>query len=240
MKPTASRRLQVARATFVAGPERTMMRSRGWLLGITLSAATAALAAPPPSVWSFDDAEVGAAPPGFDFMTTQGAPAGRWAIERDGEKNRVLAQLDQDPTDRRFAMAVLRELAPTDVRLSVRGKAISGQVDQAIGLVWRWQDADNYYVARANALESNVRLYRVVNGNRIKFAGVENVEIAAGAWHTLAIEQVGARIRVSFDQRELFQAEDRTYAGRGRVGLWIKADSVTWFDDLQVEPLDPS
>jgi hypothetical protein len=217
--------------------------SRGWTQAVRLVAMTAlgaALAlASPPAVrrWTFEDDEPGAAPAGFDLVTTLDAPPGRWVIERDGE-GKVLAQLDADTTDRRFAMAVARDATYTDLRLSVRGKPISGDVDQAVGLVWRWQDADNYYVARSNVLERNVRLYRVVNGNRIKFAGVENVELATGTWHTLKIEHVGARIRVFVDDRELFEAEDRTFAGAGRIGVWTKADSVTSFDDLTAELLE--
>lgn len=210
------------------------------LIALALAALGAGLttAAPPPARrWTFEDAEPGAPPEGFDLVTTSRAPAGRWVIEGDAE-GKVLAQVDEDRTDRRFAMAVARDATYTDLRLSVRGKPISGQIDQAVGLVWRWQGPDDYYVARTNVLERNVRLYRVVNGNRIKFAGVENVELETGAWHTLQVEHVGARIRVSLDGRELFQAEDRTFTGAGRVGVWIKADSVTRFDDLTAEPLE--
>jgi hypothetical protein len=206
-------------------------------LAITALGAALALAAPGETRrWTFDDGVVGEPPAGFDFVTTLGAPAGRWVIQQDGERT-VLAQLDADRTDRRFAMAVARDVTFTDVRLSVRGKPVSGEIDQAVGLVWRWQDKNNYYLTRSNVLERNVRLYRVVNGNRIKFAGVENVELTTGEWHRLRVEHVGARIRVFVEDRELFAAEDRTFAGAGRVGLWIKADAVTWFDDLVAEPL---
>lgn len=186
--------------------------------------------------WSFEQDVVDAAPGGFTFATTLDAPAGRWVVQQDGDQ-KVLAQVDQDRTDRRFAMAVVDSATYGDVRLSVRGKPVSGEIDQAVGLVWRWQGPNDYYVARSNVLERNVRLYRVVNGNRIKFAGVENVELRGGQWHTLGVEHVGARIRVLVDGRELFQAEDRTFAQPGKVGLWVKADSVTRFDDFTVESL---
>ena len=54
----------------------------------------------------------------------------------------------------------------TDLDLSVRFKPVSGAVDQAAGLVWRYRDKDNYYVVRANALENNVVLYKVESGRR--------------------------------------------------------------------------
>jgi hypothetical protein len=184
---------------------------------------------------AFGDAPVGQAPPGFDFVTTRDGPAGRWVVQADGPR-RVLAQLDGSTDDRRFAMALVRDVSLADLRVSVRGKPVAGEVDRAVGLAWRVQSANDYYVARANALEGNVRLYRLVNGNRIKFGGVEDVSLPLDGWQHLAVEQVGARIRVDLDGRELFQAEDHTFPRAGRVGLWIKSDSQTWFDDLTIEP----
>jgi len=146
-------------------------------------------------------------------------------------------QLDKDSTNRRFAMAVVKESSYKDVRLSVRGKPISGEVDQTVGLVWRYQDADNYYVARSNVLEKNVRLYRVVKGNRIKFAGEEEVDLKLGEWRTLKIEHQGTTIRVFLNDRMLFESQDKTFPDAGKVGLWTKADSVSFFDDLTAEEM---
>lgn len=205
-----------------------------WIVafGITAAAAWAAGA----QTWSFEGDEVGKAPAGFEFSTTRKTPPGRWEVVDDGGK-KVLAQLDEGQEDGRFAMAVVARSSMKDLRLSVRGKAIKGTQDQAAGLVWRYKDADNYYLARWNALEANVRLYRVVNGNRIKFAGKEGVELKADTWYTLGIEQHGQHIAVSLDGKTLFEADDKTFAEAGQVGVWIKADSVTWFDDLSAEEL---
>jgi hypothetical protein len=95
----------------------------------------------------------------------------------------------------------------------------------------RVRDEDNYSVARANALEGNVRLYKVVDGRRRQFAGVD-VEVPRGRWQELGLRVEGDRLTVSLDGRELFGATDRTFAQTGRVGLWTKADSLTHFDDL--------
>jgi hypothetical protein len=100
----------------------------------------------------------------------------------------------------------------------------------------RVRDEDNYYVARANALEGNVRLYEVVDGRRRQFAGVD-VEVPAGKWQELGLRAEGDRLTVSLDGRELFGATDRTFAEAGRVGLWTKADSLTHFDDLVIRRL---
>jgi len=195
-----------------------------------------ALALAAPTVWDFEKDEPDRVPAGFEFTTTKGAPAGKWLVRKDGEK-KVLAQLDENETSQRFAMAVAKESSFKDLALSVRGKPVSGAVDQSVGLVWRYKDENNYYVARTNVLEENVRLYRVVNGNRIKFAGKEQVALKTGEWHALKVEHRGALIKVFLNGEKLFEAEDRTFADAGKVGLWIKADSVTWFDDLSAEEL---
>jgi hypothetical protein len=189
-----------------------------------------------PATWSFDKDELDREPAGFEFASSAETPAGTWRVVKDGE-NRVLAQLDAQKVNKRFATAVVKESSYKDVRASVRGKPVSGKEDQAVGLVWRWQDARNYYVVRSNVLEENVRLYRVVNGNRIKFAGKEDVKLKTGAWHTLAVEHRGSDIAVYLGDRKLFEATDETFTGAGRVGVWIKADSVTYFDDLSAEEL---
>jgi hypothetical protein len=38
-----------------------------------------------------------------------------------------------------------------------------------------------------------------------------------------------------FDGKRLFDAEDDTFKEAGKVTPWIKADSATYFDDLQIE-----
>ncbi len=190
-----------------------------------------------PATWTFEKDEPEREPAGFEFAATAGSPPGRWRVLRDGD-NRVLAQLDAQRVNKRFALAVVKDSSYKDVRLSVRGKPVSGKDDQAVGLVWRYQDEKNYYVARSNVLEENVRLYRVVNGNRIKFAGKEDLKIKRGEWHTLRVEHRGKEISVFLGERKLFEADDETFEGAGKVGLWVKSDSVTYFDDLAVEELE--
>src|SRR5688572_9397312 len=105
-------------------------------------------------------------PKGFEFGYTAGVgKPGKWIVQADGT-NKVLAQTDPDSTRSRFPVAVMSDVTAADVDLSVRFKPISGRVDQAAGLVWRYQNQDNYYIVRANALEDNVVLYKVEGGKR--------------------------------------------------------------------------
>ena len=148
----------------------------------------------------------------------------------------MLAQVDTDGTDYRFPVAVAEAPVLKNLRLEVRCKPVSGKVDEACGLVFRFQDADNYYVTRANATEDNVRLYHVVKGKRRQFAGW-NGKVASRTWHTLAVEARGDRFQVFFDGKPVIDAKDDTFKDAGKVGVWTKADSVTYFDALTVNPL---
>ena len=144
---------------------------------------------------------------------------------------------------RTFGWAV-REGAPyRDGWVETRFKPVAGREDRAGGVVWRWRDADNYYVARANALEDNVVAYKVVKGRRTDLTPVDarpgtygvKVPVATGAWHTLRVDFTGARFEITYDGRRLFAVRDETFPDAGLVGIWSKADSVTEFDRFQQE-----
>src|SRR5262249_34145067 len=112
---------------------------------------------------------------------------------------------------------------------------VSGKVDQGCGLVFRLRDTDNYYVARANALEDNVRLYHVVQGSRRQFAGW-NGKVASGQWHELVVLAAGDAFQVLFGGTKVIDAHDQTFTDGGKFGLWTKADSLILFDDLTAVP----
>ncbi len=179
-------------------------------------------------------------PPGFSTGLTGGGGPVEWIIRDDATAPsgpKVLAQVSADTTDHRFPLCVYDALTAKDVEVSVQFKAISGKVDQAGGLVARFRDPNNYYVVRANALEDNVRLYKVVDGSRKQFAGT-NAKVASGTWHTLKLKVKGSHFEVWFDGTRLFEADDETLKDAGKVALWTKADSVTEFDDLKIESYD--
>jgi hypothetical protein len=182
---------------------------------------------------------VGPLPPEFltSWRTGQGA-VGDWRMVEDAtaSQGKAIAQLSADPTDYRLPLAVYQPLQAQDVEASVRFKAVSGKGDQAGGLAVRLTDVDNYYVVRANALEGNVNLYRVVKGRRQQIAGA-SAKVPSGVWHTLTLRAEGDQLSVSFDGKPLLTHSDRTFAGPGKVALWTKADSVTYFDQLEIRPL---
>jgi hypothetical protein len=187
-----------------------------------------------PTVVPFRSDQPGGPPQGFTPALTGGGGPVRWQVLEDAsvEGGWVLAQTSADRTDERYPICIYDAVSRDAVGVTVRFKPIAGRVDRAGGLILRVQDASNYYVVRANALEDNVRLYRVVNGRRTQFAGA-NARVRAGVWQTLRIAAVGPRFSVFLEERHLFDATDATIAQPGRIGLWTKADSVTHFDRLQ-------
>jgi hypothetical protein len=189
-----------------------------------------------PKTINFDSDAVGAAPAGFEFGRTGGGAEGKWVVRDDKDKpgNHVLVQESADKTDYRFPLAVVKDGAYKDVTLTVRAKPISGDVDQGFGLVWRYQDANNYYITRCNADEDNCTIYHVVKGSRRPFQN-KAIKVATNSWHTLKVEAAGNHFTAWFDGTRVLDARDEAFKDAGRVGLWTKADSVIQFDDLTIE-----
>lgn len=142
-----------------------------------------------------------------------------------------------------FGWAVLKGPPVRNGWVEAQFKPMDGRQDRAGGVIWRWLDADNYYVARGNALEDNVVAYKVVKGRRTDLTPVGaaagtygvKVPVAAGAWHTLRVEIDGSEFTVLYEGRRLFSVRDETFPGPGAVGVWSKADSVTEFQAFNYE-----
>lgn len=179
--------------------------------------------------YDFDAAKPGAPPPGWECgVTGKGAP--RWTVEADPTAPSAPQVLQQSGSGT-FPWCVRTDASLADGRVEVKFKPLSGQQDQAGGVVWRWKDGDNYYVARANALENNVSLYYTQRGRRITLKYVD-APAPAKTWHALAVEFNGARIKVALNGKTCIELDDSHIEGAGAVGLWTKADSVTAFDDF--------
>lgn len=178
---------------------------------------------------TFDDTKTGQLPSGWlAGVTGKGSP--QWSVEADPSapsKPNVLKQSGEGT----YPWCVKKGTSLVNGFVEVKFKPISGNEDQAGGVVWRWQDGDNYYVARANALEDNVTIYHTVKGRRVSFKNA-NTKVASGVWHTLRVDFSGNHFKVSFDGKTVLEAEDNTFKAAGAVGVWTKADSVTLFDDF--------
>jgi hypothetical protein len=194
---------------------------------------------------NFDQARTGSIPDGWTIAMTHSSGPPKWEVLKDSSAPslpNVLAQTSNDRTAGRFPLAIWDRTSLKDGALSVKFKAVSGTVDQAAGLVWRYRDANNYYIVRANALENNVVLYKVQNGERISLAPKGAVSNAYGvkhsvpkqAWSTLSVTFRDNLFAVILNGDKLFEVEDSAFPGAGKTGLWTKSDSVTYFDDFQI------
>lgn len=186
---------------------------------------------------NFEKAAVGKLPEKFASAMTGAGGAPAWEIKADESGNLVLAQTSTDNTNSRYPICVYQDIKAKDVDVLVKFKAIAGKVDQAAGIVVRYKDAQNYYVVRANALEENVRFYKVEAGKRTQLGGKNGVEVVANKWQDLRLVARGNKFEVSLGGEKLFEAEDKTFEDPGQVGVWTKADSVTYFDDMKIVEL---
>jgi hypothetical protein len=186
--------------------------------------------------YNFDRDTPGQLPAQFHSAKTGAGAPEKWLVTDDPtapSKPHVVAQTSTDQTDYRFPLLISDEGSFQDLNVSVKFKAVSGNIDRAGGLVFRLKDPNNYYIVRANALENNYRLYHVMNGRRSQFAGA-NLKVTSGEWHELRVEVVGNKITCYYDGNKRIEATDDTFKDAGKIGLWTKADSVTYFDDLRV------
>jgi hypothetical protein len=184
---------------------------------------------------AIDRMELGSPPSGFTFARTGKGSQAEWRVAADptADGGRAIEQTSTDRTGYRFPLAIHDSLSATNLNVGLRFKAVAGKVDQAGGIAVRLADPDNYYVARANALENNVRFYRVVKGQRQQLGGT-NLKVTAGEWHTLGLRAEHNRFTVSYDGQTLFSVTDDTLTAAGGVALWTKADSITRFDRINI------
>ena len=178
---------------------------------------------------NFDDMKTGTAPAGWTATQT-GSGSAKWSVEKDESapsKPNVLKQSGAAT----FPVCIKNDTNLTDGFVEVKFKPVAGKEDQAGGMIWRVQDANNYYVARANALEDNVTIYHTINGKRVAFKNI-NTKVTSGVWHTLRVDFTGNKFTVTFDGNKVIEATDQSFPNAGKVGLWTKADSVTLFDDF--------
>ncbi len=183
--------------------------------------------------WDFEDATVGKLPSGWSSAKTGQGPGSVWKVLEDHSSPRganVLAQTSSDGPNRLFNLCVADDTSFQDVSLSVSFKANTGRIDRGGGPVWRYQDADNYYVCRMNPLEDNFRIYKVIAGKRSQLASLD-IRAPAGKWHTIRVSMRGDEMVCSVNGKKL-SVRDRAIDKPGKIGLWTKADAVTSFDNL--------
>jgi len=190
--------------------------------------------------FTFENYEVGKTPKiWLQYFTGRGKET-KWGIVNDNG-NKVMAQLSENNPNYHFNEVVFDSILLRNMELKVKMKGVAGEMDQGGGFVWRFIDKNNYYVVRANPLEDNVVLYKVKNGKRTDLPvlgkgrtyGVDVAKLG-NDWNNLKLTVVDNLFTVLLNDKQIFQVKDETFTNAGKVGLWTKADAVTYFDDFEV------
>ncbi len=187
-------------------------------------------------VFSVEDA--GKLPSTWERAQTGEGEGSVWKVVADQStpsgSGAALAQTAVGP-NQLYNLATMKGSQFLNGTITVRLKAIGGKLDQGGGIVWRYLDANNYYLARFNPLEDNFRIYHVVNGKRTQLGTEEKLTFPNVQWHTLSITHDGSTITCTLNGKQYLKVEDKTISKPGRVGLWTKADAQTRFDALEVK-----
>ncbi len=187
--------------------------------------------------WTFEKVPKGSLPAGFrlDETASSGTRA-TWSVVAADDAPSPASVFGVTATENpktTYNLAVVQGVSTADIDISVMVKAVSGDLDQGGGPVWRFIDHDNYYIARWNPLEKNARFYVVQGGVRSALAKVD-LELDAEAWHSLRVVAEGSHMQLFIDDEPVLQADDTTHSRAGSIGLWTKADAATLFDDLSI------
>ncbi len=189
-----------------------------------------------PDSYNFENCTVNLKPENWTIALTGKGKMCAWKVVNDGG-NKVLAQVSKEKNDYRFNLITNDKLSFSDVQINVKFKGVTGNNDQGGGPVWRYIDENNYYVARANPLENNYRVYKVVDGDRIQLKSA-HFEINSNKWYNLKITMKGNKIKCYFNNKLELETTDNTFKKAGKVGLWTKSDAVTFFDNFEVNSLN--
>jgi hypothetical protein len=183
------------------------------------------------TIFNFEEETIGNLPAGFSATATGKATSIKWSVVNEGGNKVVSQQANNEGSC--YNLLVFDKNSYRNFKATVKIKAVSGKEDQGGGLVWRYIDKDNYYIARYNPLENNFRFYRVVNGNRKQLKSVD-AGIKSNEWFTMTIKMNGNDISCWLNGNKLIEISDDTFTSAGRIGFWTKADAVTYFDDLEI------
>ena len=120
--------------------------------------------------------------------------------------------------------------------ISIHFKLVAGQLDQCAGILFNSKPNGDYLTVRFNGKEDNLVLWTFNKGKRsfVK-KGSENVPLQMNQWYSMKITVHGTSLQGYLNDRLLLEytlAEPVS----GRIGVWSKTDSVSYFDDFTVTP----
>jgi hypothetical protein len=221
------------------------MRNLFFFLGIMLSLSVAGTEIK----IDFSGLAAGSTPTNFiSALAGEGQP-GDWKIVMDDvpplltpltaqapavTKRAVLAQTNRDVTDERYPLFVYNREPFVDFNFSTRFKIINGVAEQMAGVIFRYQNASNFYVFRASGLGKNIAFYKMVDGQIMSPIKLP-MEISTNVWHELAVDCSGVYIECSLDGQKVLPTITDKSPVEGKVGFWTKSDALSYFCDAKIE-----
>lgn len=195
---------------------------------------------------NFDDVPPSAVPAGWTLVERPGATTAHWEVLREmsaPSRPNVFAQTATHVERNEFPLAIYDAVSARDLDLSVKFRISSQGPSRRVGLIWRYQDENNYYLLRFSSDDKQIELFRVLNGQaqHIPIPGVKPAtagvahDVRVDQWYVTKITVRGSRIRVLFGNRFLFEVDDDTIAKTGKTGLWTRGGTIAWFDDFRVD-----
>ncbi|MCW5980888.1 MAG: hypothetical protein KIT09_22595 [Bryobacteraceae bacterium] len=104
--------------------------------------------------------------------------------------------------------------------------------DDAIGLMFGYQDGGNYYRFSMDYQRSYRWLVKVVNGTWTVLAE-DAVQYARGQWHDVEASLSGGVVTVKLNGQQIFSVADSSHTA-GKIALYSWANAAAKFDDVVV------
>ena len=120
--------------------------------------------------------------------------------------------------------------------ISIRFKLVDGKLDQCAGILFNLKPNGDYLTVRFNGKEDNLVLWTFNKGKRsfVK-KGSENMPLAMKQWHAMKIVIAGTQLQGYLNGKLLLEYTMAEPVS-GKIGVWSKTDSVSYFDDFVVTP----
>jgi hypothetical protein len=161
-----------------------------------------------------------------------------------------------------YPVALLEGVATfSNGTIRVKFKTIAGESDRCSGIVFNVKPNGDWLAIRYNDTEQNVVIWEFHNGLRRSVKrGAAAFPLDRAAWHELSVTVDGAAVTASLDGRpaleytlgsqpgpgrggappspDLYAANNPVLRApvAGRIGLWSKTDSTSYFKDYVVSP----
>jgi hypothetical protein len=187
-------------------------------------------------VWNFDSYQKNTVPNGFLSMETGNEEKVTWIVKSDESapsKPNVLFKLLNNDTGSGHHMLIIPDAAYSNFKASVKFRIISGEKEQAAGLIVRFLDRSHYFALFADVMKDRFSLCRAEFENMICIQD-RNVNVTTGKWYTITAQVAAQGIAGYLDDKLLIQRYDQHYM-TGQIGLWSKEDTEAYFDDLKID-----